>query len=114
MALLQQDGASLDSEGLEQRQFLTVGRLRLDRFYRIAWVGEERHELTKQEFLLLETLMRCSPRPVARDVLLAGVWNCNHDVRTNRVEVYIWYLRQKLGPQIISTHRGVGYRITAN
>jgi len=112
--LLQKDGESLDPEGVELRQFLTVGRLRLDRFYHVAWVGDERHELTKQEFLLLDTLMRCSPRPVARDVLLVGAWNCNEETRTNRVEVYISYLRQKLGPQIISTHRGVGYRITAN
>jgi two-component system OmpR family response regulator len=113
MALLQQDGKSLTSEDLALRQFLTVGRLRLDRYHHIAWLGEERHELTRQEFLLLEVLMQNSPRAVARDVILERAWNVHWDTRTNVVDVYIRYLRQKLGPHMISTHRGVGYRITA-
>ena len=113
MALLQKDGESLTAEELEERRFLTVGKLRLDRYYRIAWVGGERHELTKQEFLLLETLMRNYPKAVANDVLLANAWDLHFDTRTNRLPVYIRYLRQKLGQHAISTHRGFGYRVTA-
>jgi DNA-binding response OmpR family regulator len=113
MALLQKDGASLTAEDLELRQFLTVGRLRLDRYHHVVWMGEDRHELSKQEFLLLEVLMQNAPRPVARDVIMARAWNLHFDTRTNRLDVYVQYLRQKLGQHVISTHRGFGYRLTA-
>jgi DNA-binding response OmpR family regulator len=92
---------------------LTVGELELDLIARRARLGEQVIWLTPREFALLEMLMRHSGRTVTRPELLSEVWSLDFDPRSNLVDVYVRYLRRKLGPGWITTERGVGYRIVA-
>ena len=92
---------------------LKVGELELDLIARRARVGERVIWLTPREFALLEMLMRHSGRTVTRPELLSEVWSLDFDPRSNLVDVYVRYLRRKLGPGWITTERGVGYRIVA-
>ena len=66
-------------------------------------------ELSPREFLLLEHLLRAAPAVVGKEELLDGVWASGDDA--NVVEVYVGYLRRKLGRERIETVRGVGYRV---
>ena len=66
-------------------------------------------ELSPREFLLLEHLLRAAPAVVGKEELLDRVWASGDDA--NVVEVYVGYLRRKLGRERIETVRGVGYRV---
>lgn len=90
---------------------LTVDDLELDLIARRARIGDRVIELTAREFALLEMLMRHPGRIVTREELLAEVWSLDFDPRSNLVDVYIRYLRRKLGEDRIVTKRGVGYGI---
>jgi DNA-binding response OmpR family regulator len=90
---------------------LRVGELELDLIARRARVGERVIWLTPREFALLEMLMRRAGTTVTRPELLSEVWSLDFDPRSNLVDVYVRYLRRKLGPGWIVTERGVGYRI---
>jgi two-component system copper resistance phosphate regulon response regulator CusR len=90
---------------------LRVGELELDPRTRSVRIGDRVVRLTPREFELLETLMRHGGEPVGRRELLASVWSIDFDPRSNRVDVYVRYLRNKLGHHWIETVRGVGYRI---
>jgi two-component system copper resistance phosphate regulon response regulator CusR len=90
---------------------LTVGELELDLIARRARVGERVIWFTPREFALLEMLMRHAGTTVTRTELLSEVWSLDFDPRSNLVDVYVRYLRRKLGPGWIATQRGVGYRI---
>jgi DNA-binding response OmpR family regulator len=90
---------------------LRVGELELDLIARRARVGDHVIWLTAREFALLETLMRHAGTTVSRPELLSEVWSLDFDPRSNLVDVYVRYLRRKLGPAWIATERGVGYRI---
>jgi two-component system, OmpR family, response regulator len=92
---------------------LMVGELELDLIARRARVGERVIWLTPREFALLEMLMRHAGRTVTRPELLSEVWSLDFDPRSNLVDVYVRYLRRKLGPGWITTERGVGYKIVA-
>ena len=89
---------------------LTVGELELDLIARRARVGERVIWLTPREFALL---MRHAGSSVTRPELLSEVWSLDFDPRSNLVDVYVRYLRRKLGPGWITTERGVGYKIVA-
>jgi two-component system, OmpR family, response regulator len=71
--------------------------------------------LSSTELDLLVHLMRHRGRVLSREQILAAVWRYEHDPRTNVVDVYIGYLRRKLGtpesPAPILTVRSVGYRL---
>jgi two-component system, OmpR family, response regulator len=66
-------------------------------------------DLSPREYLVLEHLMRAAPAVVSKEQLLDGVWAGGDD--PNVVEVYVGYLRRKLGRERIETVRGVGYRV---
>jgi two-component system, OmpR family, response regulator MprA len=67
-------------------------------------------ELTAQEFRLLEHFLRHPRAVLSREALLSAVWDMPSDVESNVVDVYVGYLRQKLGePRLLHTVRGVGY-----
>jgi two-component system OmpR family response regulator len=68
-------------------------------------------ELTAREFAVLEYLARHPGEVVSRTRLLEHVWDENFEGSTNVVDVYVGYLRRKLGPTRIVTVRGVGYRL---
>ncbi len=70
-------------------------------------------ELTAREFAVLEYLARHSGEVVTRTQLLEHVWDENFEGSTNVVDVYVGYLRRKLGRPLITTVRGVGYRLEA-
>jgi two-component system response regulator QseB len=60
---------------------------------------------------MLETLMRHRDQVLSREQLLSHVWGYDYDPGSNVVEVYIGYLRRKLGEDVIETARGMGYRL---
>ena len=77
--------------------------------------GDISIELTRKEFALLEVLMRRPSQAVSRFDLLESAWDDSYDNRSNVVDVYIGYLRQKVdrpfGTDTVETVRGFGYRL---
>ncbi|MBT0993961.1 response regulator transcription factor [Cellulomonas sp. DKR-3] len=67
-------------------------------------------ELSAREFALAETFLRNAGTALSREQLLSRVWGYDFDPASNVVDVYVRYLRTKLGAELISTVRGVGYR----
>ena len=65
--------------------------------------------LTAREFTMLETLMRHPGQVLNREQLLSHVWGYDYDPGSNVVDVYVGYLRRKLGEGAIGTVRGMGY-----
>ena len=92
---------------------LRCGDLQLNRFEQSLECGEEPVALSRREFGLLEYLMLNRGQCVSRATLLEQVWGSGEAGNTNVVDVYINYLRRKLGPSasLIETVRGQGYRI---
>lgn len=68
-------------------------------------------ELSRKEFALLEYLMRNAPKVVSKENIISHVWNYDADILPNTVEVFIGYLRNKIGAETIKTVRGFGYKI---
>jgi DNA-binding response OmpR family regulator len=77
---------------------------------RVTAAGIE-HDLTAREFTMLEFFLRHPGQVISREQLLSRVWGLGHDPASNVVDVYIRYLRQKLGNDLIHTVRGMGYRL---
>ncbi len=92
---------------------LQVGAVQLDLRSRRADSGDRTVELTAREFALLETFMRHPGQVLAREQLLSHVWGYDFDPGSNVVDVYVRYLRRKLGEGTIETVRGMGYRMPA-
>lgn len=94
---------------------LAAGELRLDPATRQAWRGEEAIELSAREFALLETFMRSPGRVFSQMELLDAAWDLGYEQRSNVVEVYVRYLREKIdrpfGVRSLETVRGLGYRL---
>lgn len=98
------------AEAREESRELRHGDLRLDLLSRVASTPENGdRELSSREFTLLETLMREPTRVFTREDLLNDVWGLDFDPGSNVVEVYIRYLRRKIGTERIQTVRGGGY-----
>ena len=70
-------------------------------------------ELSAREFSLAEEFLRHPGQALSREQLLDAVWGYDFDPGSNVVDVYVRYLRQKIGPGRIATVRGVGYRLVA-
>jgi two-component system OmpR family response regulator len=94
---------------------LEVGKVRLDPSSRQAWHATTELSLTAREFSLLETFMRHPGEVLSRFELLEHVWDESYENRSNVIDVYVGYLRDKLdrpfGTQILETVRGAGYRL---
>ncbi|WP_342238766.1 response regulator transcription factor [Inquilinus sp. OTU3971] len=100
--------------GLDPVELLQVGALTLDPATRRVTKSGTEIELTVREFELLRYLMLNAGKVVSRQRLLSNVWNYGFDPGTKIVEVYIRYLRRKLGiggPPAIRTVRGIGYML---
>jgi DNA-binding response OmpR family regulator len=91
---------------------VSVGRVSLDLRSRRATVDGRMVELTAREFALLETFLRHPGQVLSREQLLSHVWGYDFDPGSNVVDVYVRYLRRKLGDDVIETVRGMGYRLT--
>jgi len=90
---------------------LRVGDLRLDLRTRRATVAGREVDLSTREFALAEVFLRNPGQVLSREQLLDHVWGYDFDPGSNVVDVYVGYLRRKLGTSAISTVRGVGYRL---
>jgi two-component system OmpR family response regulator len=103
---------------LERPTVLEVGTLRLDPATREVWRGEAEIGLSAKEFALLETFMRRPGQVLTRLELLEHAWDYGYENRSNVVDVYIRYLREKIdrpfGAESIETVRGAGYRLRAD
>jgi len=90
---------------------LAVGPISLDpAAHRVTLDGSE-VSVSRREFLVLEHLLRAHPAVVSKESILDAVWGSPDETDANIVEVYIGYLRRKLGRARIETVRGVGYRM---
>ncbi|MGZ8786117.1 MAG: winged helix-turn-helix domain-containing protein, partial [Acidimicrobiia bacterium] len=85
--------------------------VRLDLRTRKVLVAGREIELSAREFTLLETFMSHPDQVMSREQLLSRVWGYDFDGSSNVVDVYVGYLRKKLGSDAIETARGMGYRM---
>ena len=94
---------------------LEAGGLRLDPAARRVWRGDAEIALSAKEFVLLEKLMRHAGEVVSPFQLLEHAWDYEYENRSNVVQVYIRYVREKVdrpfGVESIETVRGSGYRM---
>jgi DNA-binding response OmpR family regulator len=93
---------------------LTHGQLTLDLRRRQVHLEGRSIELSAREFNLLEAFLRRPGEAISREELLSQVWGYGHSPGSNVVDVYVGYLRRKLGNDLIATVRGVGYRLTTD
>jgi two-component system, OmpR family, response regulator len=100
---------------VERPTILAVGDLRLNPATREVWRGEVEVELSPKEFVLLEAFMRRPGEVLSQYQLLEHAWSYDYESRSNVVEVYVRYLREKIdrpfGVDSLETVRGVGYRL---
>jgi two-component system, OmpR family, response regulator len=101
--------------GVERPAVLEVGDLRLDPATRQVWRGPTEIKLSAKEFALLETFMRRPGQVLSRYQLLEHAWDYGYENRSNVVDVYVRYLRDKVdrpfGRDSLETVRGSGYRL---
>ena len=90
---------------------LVAGDLVLDQRTRRATIGDKSVELSAREFALAEEFVRNHDQVLSREQLLSRVWGFDYDPGSNVVDVYVRYLRGKLGADRIETVRGMGYRL---
>jgi two-component system, OmpR family, response regulator len=103
---------------VERPTILSVGDLTLDPATRQVRRGEAPIDLTTKEFLLLEAFMRRAGEVLDRVQLLERGWDYDYENRSNVVDVYVRYLREKIdrpfGVVSLETIRGSGYRLRAD
>jgi len=111
--LLARVRARLRDHGTPEQTMLDVGDVVLDLRRRSVTVDGRSVELSSREFALAETLFRHPGQVLSREQLLSMVWGYDFEPESNVVDVYIGYLRRKLGAERIETVRGMGYRLRA-
>jgi two-component system response regulator QseB len=109
--LLARVRARLRDERTVEPTVLSAGGVTLDLRTRRASSNARTTELTAREFTMLEVLMRHAGQVLSREQLLSHVWGYDYDPGSNVVDVYVGYLRKKLGQAAIETVRGMGYRL---
>lgn len=90
---------------------LSAAGISLDLMTRRVTAAGVEHELTAREFAMLEMFLRHPGQVLSREQLLSGVWGFDYDPGSNVVDVYVRYLRKKIGDDVIQTVRGMGYRL---
>jgi two-component system OmpR family response regulator len=102
----------------ERPTVMSVGDLRLDPATHQVWRGTVEVVLSAREFALLETFMRRPGQVLSQPRLLDAAWDLGYEQRSNVVEVYVRYLREKIdrpfGVTSLETVRGIGYRLRAD
>jgi two-component system response regulator QseB len=111
--LLARARARLRDERTVERTVLRAGAIVLDLRTRRASTEGRTVDLTAREFTMLEVLIRHAGQVLSREQMLSHVWGYDYDPGSNVVDVYIGYLRKKLGSDSIETVRGMGYRLVA-
>ncbi len=103
--------ARLRDERTPETTVLRTGDASLDLVSRRLTVAGGVHDLTAREFAVAEFFFRHPGQVLSREQLLSHVWGYDYEPDSNIVEVYIRYLRRKLGADRITTIRGMGYRL---
>ncbi len=101
----------LRDERAAEPTVLTVGNVTLDIRTRQAIVEGGTVDLSAREFALAELFFRNSGQVLSREQLLSHVWGYDFDPGSNIIDVYVGYLRKKLGKKRIASVRGMGYRL---
>ncbi len=100
---------------ITDKTVLQCANLKLDLIKRQAWAGEQEISLSQKEFALLEFLLRHAGEVVSRTAIAEHVWDLHFDPMSNTIDVYINFLRKKIGEtpskSKIETIRGTGYRL---
>jgi DNA-binding response OmpR family regulator len=109
--LLARVRVQLRDEHAAETTVLQAGDATLDLRTRRAHVGGLAHELSAREFALAEMFFRHPGQVLSREQLLDHVWGYDFDPGSNVVDVYVGYLRRKLGKDRITSVRGMGYRL---
>ncbi|MBY5163062.1 response regulator transcription factor [Salsipaludibacter albus] len=109
--LLARVHARLRDRGTAEADVLEAGDLRLDVRTRIVHLDGRPRELSAREYALLELFLRHPGQVLSRPQILSQVWGYDHDPGSNVVDVYVGYLRRKVGDERIETVRGMGYRL---
>ena len=104
----------LRDEGTAESTVLRRGEVMLDLRTRRASVDGRTIELSAREFTMLEAFLRHAGQVLSREQLLSHVWGYDYDPGSNVVDVYVGYLRRKLGRERIQTVRGMGYLLSAD
>jgi two-component system, OmpR family, copper resistance phosphate regulon response regulator CusR len=104
----------LRSDRTPEMTVLQHGSLSLDLRTRRASVDDRVVDLSAREFALTEVFLRNPGQVLSREQLLSHVWGYDFDPSSNVVDVYVRYLRRKLGTGRIQTVRGMGYRLAAD
>lgn len=99
------------SETTKSENVLRHKEIQLDLLSRKLTVAGKEFDVTSREFTMLEMFMKNPGQVLSREQLLSRVWGLAHDPGSNVVDVYIRYLRQKLGSESIKTVRGMGYKL---
>ena len=103
-------------EPVERPTVFEVGSLRLDPASRRAWRAESEIALSAREYALLEAFMRHPGQVLSRQQLRDAAWDFESELRSNVVDVYVRYLREKIdrpfGVRTLETVRGLGYRLS--
>jgi len=103
-----------DGAGGAEATVLMVGDVSLDLRTRRARVAGKEVDLSAREFALAEMFLRNPDQVLSREQLLSRVWGMDFDPGSNVVDVYVRYLRKKLGADVVETVRGMGYRLPTN
>ena len=103
--------AQLRKERAPEQTALQVGSASLDLMARRLVLGDDVHDLTAREFALAELFFRNPGQVLSRQQILDRIWGYDFEPESNIVEVYVRYLRLKLGAAWITTVRGMGYRL---
>lgn len=96
---------------VSQSDSITIDDATLDIGARTLTVGDKVSELSAKEFALAKTFFTHAGQVLSREQLLSRVWGYDFDPGSNVVDVYVGYLRKKMGSVKIETVRGVGYRL---
>ena len=108
--LLARVRARLREQRAPEETVLTVGGATLDLRTRRVTRDGRTLELSAREFALAELFFRHPGQVLSREQILSNVWGYDYDPESNIVDVYVRYLRKKLGNERIETVRGMGYR----
>jgi DNA-binding response OmpR family regulator len=103
----------LRGERLVEPTVLECGDISLDLRTRQVVIAEQTTDLSAREFALAEVFFRHPGQVLSREQLLSHVWGYDFDPGSNVVDVYVGYLRKKLGKERITAVRGMGYRLEA-
>jgi two-component system, OmpR family, copper resistance phosphate regulon response regulator CusR len=109
--LLARVKARLRKDRAPELTVLEVGTAKLNLKTRRVSHGDATIELSAREFALAELFFRHPGQVLTREQLLSNVWGYDYDPGSNIVDVYVGYLRKKIGDDLIKTVRGMGYRL---